>query len=135
MLALTPNSNGYPVVILCCDGRKRWVSVPVLACETFIGPRPTPKHKAAHWDGDPLNNRLGNLRWATNKENMADCIRHGRTLRGSKQSLVKLTEEQVRSARYRMSAGETQQSIADDLGVSQVAISCIKTGRTWYWLE
>ena len=31
----------------------------------FIGPPPTPKHEAAHNDGDPSNNYLSNLRWAT----------------------------------------------------------------------
>ncbi len=37
----------------------------------------------AHWDGKPSNNRVDNLRWATQKENCADKIRHGTVQRGA----------------------------------------------------
>jgi hypothetical protein len=30
-----------------------------------------------HLDGNPINNRLENLRWGTHKENKADAIKHG----------------------------------------------------------
>lgn len=43
-----------------------------------IGPRPTPGHECCHWDGDPTNNRLDNLRWGTPEENQADSKRHAR---------------------------------------------------------
>jgi len=45
----------------------------------FFGPQPTPEHTdVAHWDGDPGNNALANLRWATADENAQDKIRHRR---------------------------------------------------------
>jgi hypothetical protein len=45
----------------------------------FFGPQPTPEHTdVAHWDGDPGNNTLANLRWATADENAQDSIRHRR---------------------------------------------------------
>lgn len=58
-----------------CVVKKRFVHQIVL--EAFVGPRP-PGKETAHWDGDPLNNRLENLRWATPEENFADEVRLGR---------------------------------------------------------
>jgi hypothetical protein len=54
-----------------------------LVLEAFVGPRPAGR-QAAHGDGDKLNNTLGNLRWATPKENCADKLRHGTALFGAK---------------------------------------------------
>jgi hypothetical protein len=43
----------------------------------FRGEPPTPHHECAHWNGDPSDNSIGNLRWATKVENHADRWRHG----------------------------------------------------------
>jgi hypothetical protein len=43
---------------------------------TFVGPRPDGL-MCCHWDGDPANNRLENLRWDTPRANELDKIRHG----------------------------------------------------------
>ena len=130
-----PNSAGYSTVTLFDNGRKRCVNVNTLVCETFISPRPSPSHEAAHWDGDPANNRLTNLRWATGKENMGDCIRHGRTMRGRKCHLAKLSEDDVRAIRSRLTRRDVQQVIADDYGINQTLVSHIKNGRAWAWLK
>lgn len=37
--------------------------------------RPSDKHTADHWDGNSLNNRRDNLRWATAQQQMAN--QHG----------------------------------------------------------
>lgn len=46
-----------------------------LVLEAFVGPRPDDMD-ACHWDDDPTNNRLINLRWDTRKENGSDKIRN-----------------------------------------------------------
>lgn len=48
-----------------------------LVALTFLGPPPSTAHQAAHNDGDPLNNRVDNIRWATQDENEADKFLHG----------------------------------------------------------
>ncbi len=67
--------------------------VHTLVCEAFHGPRPTPKHQVAHGDGDRLNNRASNLRWATPKENGADRIRHSMGLSRSDVEEIRLLSE------------------------------------------
>ena len=66
---------------LSVHGRNRYIHA--LVCETFRGPRPLGQC-VRHLDGDSLNNCLENLVWGTRRENEADKIRHGRSLRGRK---------------------------------------------------
>ena len=48
-----------------------------LVLEAFVGPRP-PGMESCHWDDDPSNNRLENLRWDTMSANRHDRVRNGR---------------------------------------------------------
>lgn len=81
----TPTSTGgYLRVDLSRDGISKSRSVHVLVLEAFTGPRPSRGHDACHWDGDPSNNNIENLRWDTKSANMADKMRHGRDFRKNK---------------------------------------------------
>lgn len=68
------NSFGYKCVKLGWHAEKEEVHRLVLLA--FRGARP-PRHECAHWDGDPANNNLKNLRYATKSENYQDSVRHG----------------------------------------------------------
>lgn len=48
-----------------------------LVLEAFVGPSPDGT-EGCHWNGNPADNRIGNLRWGTPVSNAADRIRHGR---------------------------------------------------------
>jgi hypothetical protein len=138
-----PSPNGYFMVSLWADGKSDVRPVGAFVCEAFHGPRPSRRHQAAHGDGNSLNNREGNLRWATPAENMADCIAHGtmprgdnhytrlspeKTARGSINGRSKLTEGDVRKI-----ALDTRihREIALDFGVTRSCISMIKRGEYW----
>ena len=54
-----------------------------LVLEAFVGPCPEGM-EACHWDDNPANNRLDNLRWATRHENMLDRSRNGIDNNGTK---------------------------------------------------
>ena len=61
--------NGYYCVSI--DGKKKYVHR--LLAEVFI-PNPDNKSEIDHIDGNPKNNDLSNLRWATHKENLNNTI-------------------------------------------------------------
>lgn len=81
-------------VALGKEGKVSYPYISRLVLTAFVGPAPS-GHDAAHWDGDPTNNRLDNLRWATDSENMMDKKRHGTDPSGTRNAMSKLTEEQV----------------------------------------
>lgn len=54
--------------------RRRWVHRLVLSA--FVGECP-PGQEGCHDNGDPFDNRLGNLYWGTHSQNMLDKQRHG----------------------------------------------------------
>lgn len=95
-------SGGYLRVHLYHDGKRSAVGVHELICLAFHGPRPSPEHEAAHWDGTSSNNTPDNVRWATPLENAADRERHGRTAsrKNGKHWRTKLTEQDVRVIRF-----------------------------------
>jgi hypothetical protein len=95
------DKDGYQHVTLRKDGADKRFAVHVIVCTAFHGPRPSDRHQAAHNDGDPGNNRVSNLRWATPKENQADRRRHGTAERGDGGRFIKCrgTADMVRKAR------------------------------------
>lgn len=69
--------SGYVTYCGSKDGKYFWLTANRAVALAFLGPPPTPQHEAAHNDGNKSNNWVGNIRWATPKENTADSIRHG----------------------------------------------------------
>jgi FixJ family two-component response regulator len=65
---------------------------------------------------------------------MDDAVRHGTLRCGEEINTNKLSEKQVESIYRRLVSGEDGKQIAIELGVSQPAISAIKTKKNWKWL-
>lgn len=123
--------NGYHHLDLYNADGKKGFRLNVLVALVFIGPRPSPKHHAAHWDGDKNNNRASNLRWATARENIADKERHGLVKRGEANPNNRLSEIQVIEIKQRLGNGCRPQRLAEQFGVHKTTISQIKRGITW----
>lgn len=130
------SDGGYHTVKI--PGRDRGKGVTVrrhtLVAEAFIGPRPFDSAHVRHLDGDPSNDDPSNLKWGTAKENGEDTVRHGRSTRGVKNTQAKITEDQAREIKRRLTRGESGVELAAEFGLKQPTISNIKTGATWGWL-
>lgn len=104
----------------------------ILTC--FVGAAPSSRHQAAHNDGNPRNNTLSNLRWATPKENHHDKIGHGTLPLGENCNATKLTEQQVREIRKRYVRGSKTSNarlLGQDYGVHECTIGQIVNGKAW----
>ena len=77
LLKPVKNTNGRLQVYLYRDGDQRPQQVHRLVLSAFVGPCPEGA-EACHWDDDPTNNRLDNLRWASRSDNLYDRVRNGR---------------------------------------------------------
>lgn len=123
--------NGrYLVVKLARDGGYVTRRVHRLVGEAFLGPLPPGQH-TRHGPGGSLDNRLVNLSYGTPLQNTHDQIRDGTMRRGTAKQEAKLTEAIVAECRARYTAGETQQALAAEFGVSQTTMGKAITGRTW----
>lgn len=128
------NARGYRRVKLSLpDGSKKQFLISHLVCEAFYGPRPTPKHHCAHWDGDCGNDRASNLRWATPIENVGrDRARHGRSPKGERNGRSVITQNQAKEIKRRYT-GEYGQvaALSREFGLSYSATLSICKGERW----
>lgn len=120
--------SGHFRVCLCEKGITRNVFVHRVMALAFLGQPVNGKIMAAHNDGNPANNALANIRWATPAENTADRVSHGTDMRGEAIHQSKLTAAQVRYIKETLRTGY---ALAKELSVSQSTISAIRTGKWW----
>ena len=118
------NTKGYGH--LKYNGKR--TRVPRLVLTLKVGPAPVGKNYALHSCHNPQCFNYRHLRWGTSSENMADKIKDDTSNYGERHGMCKLKTEQVLSI-----AKDTrlQGIIANEYGVSAVAIGYIQSGRTW----
>lgn len=102
-----------------------------LVLTTFVGPCPEDM-EACHKNGNPLDDRLDNLRWGTHLSNMEDKVIHGTLARGSKIGTSKLTAETVLEIRrVRKELKLTYKEIGARFEIDQKHAQRICTGASW----
>lgn len=124
------DKKGRPFVGLWKDGKMARMPVSRLVAFAFLGTPPTISHEVAHNNGDPLNNEVENLRWATRKENHADKILHGTQQHGDANGHSKLTTAQVKEI-LSHPPDVNRSALAREYGVSQVTVSRILRRELW----
>ena len=125
---LKPTKAGpYPHVTLRRDATKRTYNLHELVLITWVGP-PPPVQEGCHYDGNPLNNCLDNLRWDTRQNNHADKKRHGTQPLGEKNHNAKLTDAQVHAIRADM---RNHTIVAREYGTTKENVSMIRRGISW----
>ncbi len=136
ILKQTDSGFGYGQLTLISAGGKRYCrQVHRLVASAFLGRAPEGKPFVCHRDGNPANNYVQNLYWASPKENYADSIRHGTWSHGERTGTSKLTAQQVREIRWRYEPHVvTQSQLAREYGVTARAIKAVVTRQNWAWL-
>jgi len=126
------NERGLPIYGFGWHGVQ--ISMSRLLLTTFVRP-PKQGEKALHWDDDPSNNALDNLRWGTDKDNKDDSKRNGTRAFGERMGTAKLTEKQVleiiNSPKYYGYARD----LAKRFGVKKGTVVDIKRGLWWAHLR
>ena len=128
------HQDGYMRVnMLRGDGsRRKRVGVHQALALAFIGLPPKPGMEVRHKDGNKLNNAIFNLCWGTRKQNARDMVRHGRSMRGEKNAMSKLSIEQVKDIKRRLRRGDRQCAIQRSYPfVTAAAIKHIQDGTNW----
>jgi hypothetical protein len=122
---LQRRSKGYATVGFWQNRKLRVRLVHVLVAEAFHGPMPEGE-ETRHLDGDPGNNRPGNLKYGTKKENMADRELHGRTRRGQHNGNARLADDDADFIRLGYAAKLfNQYELAAMFGISQAQVNNI----------
>ncbi len=137
-LKLSEISAGkYLCANLVRDGRNNQRYVHHLVLETFVGPRPEGM-QALHYDDNPQNNHIPNLRWGTRKENSDDARRNGRSPRrkhydiGENHPGSVLTEKQAYRILELWNEGFSNKSeLGRMFGVSQTSVHHLIIGKSW----
>lgn len=76
IMVLKDNGNGYLIVGIRKDSKRKYPYIHRLVAEAFI-PNPENKSDVNHKNGDKYDNRVLNLEWCTKSENMIHAISTG----------------------------------------------------------
>ena len=119
--------DGYSRVQLSKNG-KRWRVKPAeLVLHHFVCPREEGM-VIRHKDANVANDRLDNLQWGTQKQNIHDKWAAGTMVMGERQHLSKLNEAAVRVIRdTKLSSKE----LAARFGVGRTCINMVRRRHTW----
>lgn len=137
IMAYTLNHKGYRTVHLSRGGTGKRVSVHRMVAATFI-PNESRKEQVNHKNGIKTDNRVENLEWVTNLENMRHAVAHGLTNMAPCLAAAHTKEAHEKGARKVMrpvirSDGKMYDSVksaAEDMGVHHSAISQNIHGKT-----
>jgi hypothetical protein len=126
-------SSNYrrPIVVLVANKKNSTRRVSRLVLEAFGVQRPTNKHVCAHNDGNPENNNINNLRWATLKENSEDSRKHGTRPRGSLNGSSKLTESDIPEIIKLKKGGMSSYALAKQYKVCHTTILNVFNRKQW----
>lgn len=125
------DKDGYRILILRVSGKNYYKRLHRIIAETFLLCEDN-SYVVAHIDGNINNNCKDNLKFCTQKENIADKILHGTMPLGENVHSSKITSNTAKSIKDLLKSGNfTAVKIAEMLNVEKHIVYSIKYGKTW----
>lgn len=131
--ALRGSKGKYYFVELFKHNKGKKFQTARLVAGAFI-PNPGNKPQVNHKNLNKLDNRVENLEWCTQSENILHSFANGRVpLFGEKAPWSKLTENQIRQMRliWKAEEGIPQRKIAKMFNIDQALVSRIVNNKAW----
>ena len=101
-----------------------------LILEAFVGPCPEGMG-CRHLNGNKMDNRIENLAWGTQQENIDDNVVQGTIRKRESHGMAKLTGEQVERIRIARARGATLNEIGTEFGIGLSQVSRIIHNKSW----
>lgn len=101
-----------------------------MVAAAFIGPCPLGL-TVNHINGDKLDNRVVNLEYLTQGDNVRHATRTGLSPRGEHRGHAKLNPDAIRDIRRLWAGGLPRPRIAEQFGVNNSVVHYILKGVTW----
>jgi hypothetical protein len=124
------NSGGYGFMSL---PGKATALMHRAAYRLFVGEIPKGMGVLHRCDNPPCINP-DHLWVGTDLDNHSDMVAKGRSLKGEKHNMVKLTEDQIQTIRRLRASGHSVVALASMFGVCHQHISGIVNRKKWGWL-
>lgn len=125
------NTDGYKVVYLTRNGCDRTLGVHRAMALAFI-PNPLSKPMTNHINAKRDDNRLENLEWCTNAENIKHSFNLGISdNKGDKHPRRVLTMDMVRAIRQELAAGKSPKEVAEIVGTKRRNVYAVRDRQNW----
>lgn len=130
IIAQRKHQFGYWVVTLSKNNKIFTRVVHRLVAEGFYGPRPK-GNVIRHLNGNPEDNRVENLAYGTQKENMQDAIQQDTVEHGERRGNALHTNEEIRQLKRDLICGMSTGEAAKKYKMPQSQVCKIADGNAW----
>mgnify|MGYP002814111959 CR=1 FL=1 len=129
ILKFRPDKDGYLRFKVYSPWSRYVLRIHREVAHAFLGPCPEGK-EVNHQDGDKTNNRVTNLEYVTQQENLAHATRNGLKAKGEQNGYSKYTEKEIRIMKS-MAMTMRPSEVADCLGLPRTTVWGVVSGKAW----